>query len=68
MTLPNRLITARKAKGLTRDELAEKLHVTRACIAHYETGRRDPPLDTLVILSNTLGVSTDYLLKGGDGG
>jgi len=64
MTLQTRLIRARKAKKLTREDLADLVAVTQGCIGHYETGRREPSLDTLVALSNILGVTTDYLLKG----
>lgn len=58
----NNLATIRNARGLTQQEVANFLDVTRQCYGHYESGRRDIDNDTLVRLADWYEVSTDYLL------
>lgn len=48
--------------GLSQEQLAEKLQLSKAAIGHYETGFRRPNLDTLEHIAEFFGVSTDYLL------
>lgn len=50
----------RKVRGLTQEQLAEKLEVGRATISNYEIGRRMPHLKELERLANVLGVGLDY--------
>jgi transcriptional regulator with XRE-family HTH domain len=57
-----RLRDAREALGLSRGQLAEKLHVHVSTIGHWETGRRDPSNEMLAALSRELEVPADYLL------
>lgn len=58
-----RIKQAREAKGLTQDELAEKLKIkSRVSISNYEAGRSVPPGDVLRDLADILNTSTDYLL------
>lgn len=58
-----RIKKAREAKGLTQDELAEKLNMkNRASISNYESGRSIPPADVLKNLADILNTSSDYLL------
>jgi len=52
----------RKLHGFTRDEVAEKLGVTVALIYAYESGKREPSIKSLIALSQTLEVETDWLL------
>lgn len=59
-----RLKEKRKALGLTQEQLAEKLNIS---IKHYggvERGIAGLSLENLIELSNILGVSLDYLVKG----
>lgn len=42
----------RKNKGLTQNELADILHISRTCYSHYETGRRLPEASVLLKLSS----------------
>ena len=58
----NRIREARKAKSLIMKELAQKIGVTESTISMYETGKREPDLETLVRIADVLDVSTDYLL------
>ena len=54
----------RKEKGMTQDELAEKLFVSRQTVSNYETGRSKPDIDTLVRISGVLGADVQELLYG----
>lgn len=57
-----KLKTLRGSKGLTQQQLAERLNITKSLISAYETSVRMPSLDILAKLSRILGVSTDFLL------
>lgn len=61
-----RLKALRKDKGLTQQELANRLGLKRAALGAYEEGRAEPRLINLVAISEFFGVSADALLKGGD--
>lgn len=53
---------ARKAKGWTQQELADRMGLTQQAIQRYETGARDIRASVLQQLSETLGVTVAYLL------
>ncbi|HHV73076.1 MAG TPA: helix-turn-helix domain-containing protein [Thermoanaerobacterium sp.] len=57
-----RLSQLRKEKGLTQEELAKALNMTRSSLSLYEIGKRDPDTDTLKKIADFFNVSTDYLL------
>ena len=52
----------RKAKGLSQEELAVKLHVVRQTVSKWENGLSVPDADVLIRLANVLGVSISQLL------
>ncbi len=56
--------TKRKERGLTQEELANKLNVTEKAISRWETGRGLPDVSLLVSLSNELEISVSEILKG----
>lgn len=58
----NRLISLRKERGLTQEDLAQLIHKKRSTVSGYETEGKEPDLDTVCWLANYFGVSTDYLL------
>ncbi|WP_296701576.1 LexA family transcriptional regulator [Algoriphagus sp.] len=62
MTLTNNLKLLRKKKNLTQEVLASAIGISRSKLAGYELNV-NPPLDTLVKISDTLGVSVDILLR-----
>ena len=64
MELGKRILGIRKENDLTQDEFAEICSVTRQTISNWENGKSYPDLDTLVVLSDSFGVSLDALLKG----
>ena len=57
-----RLNRTRKDKGFTAQQMADFLHIGLRSYRNYESGDRNPPLDTLVLIADALNVSTDYLL------
>lgn len=57
------LATIRKEKGLTQEQLANKVGVKNTSICNYETGTREPNLSTAAKLASALGVTVDELLK-----
>lgn len=61
-TLSHRLKLARRRKKLTQRQLAALINLSPSTIALYETGKREPDLDTLRKLADVLDCSTDYLL------
>jgi transcriptional regulator with XRE-family HTH domain len=52
----------RNGKKITQYELADQLKYSRAQIANYEQGKREPDFKTLVNLADYFEVSLDYLL------
>lgn len=60
--LGNRIKFLRESKKLTQKDLAQYLGTTARNIGFYETGDRNPPIDTLNKLADFFGVSVDYLL------
>jgi len=59
-----RLAQARKDRGLTQVQLAERLGVAQQTLAHYEVGRARVAADLLPVLAETLELSLDELLIG----
>lgn len=63
MIFADKLILLRKRAGLTQEDLAEKMDVSRQSIAKWEGAQSIPELSKIIKLSALFGVSTDYLLK-----
>lgn len=57
-----RLKQLRIEKGLTQEQVAKCVGVTRSTLSSYENQSRFPSYDILISLSQLYGVSTDYLL------
>lgn len=55
----------RKTRGLTQEQLADKLRVKRATISNYEIGRRSPHIKELEEIAEALGVGLEYFGVGG---
>ena len=64
MEFHEKLQELRKQKGLTQEELAEALYVSRTAISKWETGRGYPNIDSLKALSAFFSVTIDALLSG----
>jgi len=56
----------RKVKKYSQLKVAMDLNITREAISNYENGKRNPDLETLVMLSNYFKKSIDYLITGKD--
>ena len=54
----------RMKKGLSQEELAERLYVTRQTISNYETGRSDPDVEMLTRLAEALDTDIQLLIYG----
>lgn len=58
------IAAARKRAGLTQEELAARLHVTRQTISNYESMRSQPDIQTLVQLADVFQVPVETLIYG----
>lgn len=61
MIFPTRLSEVRKLKKLSTKDMASILNISIRTYQRYEQGTREPKYDTLLIISNYLDVSLDYL-------
>ncbi len=66
-TIGDRIKECRKDMGLSQEALAEILYMKKSTISKYENNDRDIPASTIVILSEALNTSLNYLLLGSDG-
>lgn len=63
MELSQKLYLLRKKSGLSQEQLAERLDVSRQAISKWESGISIPESDKLVTISKYFEVSLDYLMK-----
>ena len=59
-TVGKNIVKLRKEQGMSQEQLAQKLHVTRQAVSNWETGRSQPDLDMLETLASAFG--TDILV------
>ena len=64
MEFNEKLQELRKNKGLTQEELAENLFVSRTAVSKWESGRGYPSIDSLKEIANYFSVTIDELLSG----
>lgn len=64
MKFHEKLQELRKRKGLTQEELAEALYVSRTAISKWESGRGYPNIDSLKAIAKFFSVTIDALLSG----
>ena len=65
--LADRIQQLRREHGLSQEQLAEKLNVSRQAVSKWESAQTQPELDKIIALSDLFCVTTDYLLKGSRG-
>lgn len=65
MKLEEKLVSLRKKQGLTQQELAGKLEVSRQAVSKWEVGLAVPNTENLKVLSNLYGVTLDCLVNDG---
>ena len=63
MKLSEKIQTLRKQAGLSQEQLAERLNVTRQAVSRWETGEGKPDIDNLLPLARLLHTTVDYLLE-----
>ena len=63
MNLGDKIMTLRRQRGWSQEELAERCQVSRQSVSNWESGQSVPDLDKILTLSEIFGVSTDFLLK-----
>ncbi|MDE6956111.1 MAG: helix-turn-helix domain-containing protein, partial [Oscillospiraceae bacterium] len=64
MDFKERLFELRRQAGLSQEELAHLLGLTRQAVQKWEAGTSRPDMDNLVALANYFHVSLDYLVTG----
>ncbi|MDD3127205.1 MAG: helix-turn-helix transcriptional regulator, partial [Candidatus Izemoplasmatales bacterium] len=65
--LISKKITAkRKQKGMTQEELADALFVSRQAVSKWEMGKSLPSIDSLVEMTKLFDVTIDYILDGSE--
>ena len=57
----------RKEIGMSQDELAEKLDVSRQSVSLWETGQTQPTIENVISLAKIFGITSDALLADSDG-
>lgn len=65
MTFSEKLYQLRRQKGMSQEELADRLEVSRQAVSRWEMGSTLPDAKNLLQLSDIFGVSIDYLLRDG---
>ena len=62
----NSIKKLREERGMTQDELAEKLNVTRQAVSNCETGKTQPDIETLTRLAEIFDVSVERIIYGSE--
>ena len=63
MEIAEKIIKLRKENGLSQEDLAEKLYVSRQAISRWENGTALPDAQNVLQISKLFNVTTDYLLN-----
>ena len=63
MVIGDKILNLRKKAGLSQEQLANELNISRQSISKWESGASMPDNDKLISLSKYFGVSLDYLMK-----
>ena len=63
MTIGEKILKLRKARGWNQEELADKIGVTRQAVSRWESDSAKPDADKIVVICDLFGVSADYLLR-----
>ena len=64
MEIKNQIRAYRSELGMSQEELAEAIYVTRQTVSNWETGKSYPDIQSLLRLSSLFGISLDQLIKG----
>lgn len=64
MNIADRIQNLRKSRGISQEELADKIGVSRQAVSKWESEQSTPDIEKVILLSNYFETTTDYLLKG----
>ena len=64
MNIADRIQHLRKVKGISQEELANQIGVSRQSVSKWESEQTLPDIEKIILLSDFFEVTTDYLLKG----
>ena len=64
MNVADRIQNLRRIKGISQEELADKIGVSRQAVSKWESEQSLPDIDKIIIMSEFFDVTTDYILKG----
>ena len=63
MNISQKILLQRKKKGISQEDLANALNVSRHAVSKWESSQSVPDMDKIVALSSYFNITTDYLLK-----
>ncbi len=63
-TINDRIFTLRTQAGISQQRLADDLKLSRRAVSLWETGKRTPDIQSVLLLADYFQVSLDYLIKG----
>jgi len=66
MTIGTKIQTLRKQHGLSQEQLAETLGVSRQAVSKWEAEQSVPDIDKIILICDYFGVTTDYILRNED--
>lgn len=64
MDIGNQIREHRRRLGLSQDELARRLYVSRVTVSHWETSKTLPDVQSMLLLANLFGTTIDELVRG----
>lgn len=63
MTIGEKIQNLRKQRGMSQEQLAEALGVSRQAVSKWEAGQSVPDIDKIISICDYFGVTTDYILR-----
>lgn len=63
MTIGEKILNMRKARGWSQEDLAERVGVSRQAVSRWEADSAKPDADRIIAICDLFGVSADYLLR-----
>lgn len=63
MTMGEKILNMRKARGWSQEDLADRIGVTRQAVSRWESNNAKPDADKIIAVCEIFGVSADYLLR-----
>ncbi len=64
MSIADRIQQLRKSKGISQEELADRIGVSRQAVSKWESEQSIPDIEKIILLSDYFETTTDFLLKG----